>query len=64
MSYTKYYGDGDSKGFSTVEGTYKDNGFKVVKNECVAHVQKHVGTAFRKLKRKVWVIKESLWIGS
>ena len=45
------YGDGDSKGFNGVENTYIDKGLKVVKKECVGHVQKRVGTALRKLKK-------------
>ena len=61
LRYTEYYGDGDSKGFNGVENTYKDSGIKVVKKECVGHVQKRVGTALRKLKKrkKVWAAKES-----
>jgi len=45
LRYTEYYGDGDSKGFTQVENTYKDKGVNIVKKECVGHVQKHVGTA-------------------
>ena len=52
LRYTEYYGDGDSKGFNGVENTYKDSGIKVVKKECVGHVQKRVGTALRKLKKE------------
>ena len=52
MSYTEYYGNGDSKGFNGVEKTYIDKELKVVKKECVGHVQKRVGTALRKLKKK------------
>lgn len=52
LRYTEYYGDGDSKGFNGVEKTYIDKGLKVVKKECVGHVQKRVGTALRKLKKE------------
>ena len=52
LQYTEYYGDGDSKGFNGVENTYMDNGLKVVKKECLGHVQKRVGTALRKLKKE------------
>ena len=52
LRYTDYYGDGDSKGFNGVEKTCIDKGLKVVKNECVGHVQKHLGTALRKLKKE------------
>ena len=51
LRYTEFFGDGDSKGFPTVENTYKD--FKVVKKECIGHVQKHFGTRLRKLKKSV-----------
>ena len=51
LRYTEYYGDGDSKGFSGVENTYIEKELKVVKKECVGHVQKRVGTALRKLKK-------------
>ncbi|KAK3751312.1 hypothetical protein QZH41_007109 [Actinostola sp. cb2023] len=52
LQYTEYFGDGDSKGFSAVENTYRDNGVTVIKKECVGHVQKRVGTALRKLKKE------------
>ena len=52
LRYTEYYGDGDSKGFSGVKNTYIEKGLKVVKKECVGHVQKRVGTALRKLKKE------------
>ena len=40
LRYTEYFGDGDSKGFSAVENVYTD--MKVIKKECVGHVQKRV----------------------
>ena len=49
--YTQFYGDGDSKSFSSVENIYSD--IKVVQLECVGHVQKRMGTRLRKLKKKV-----------
>ena len=52
LRYTEYYGDRDSKGFNGVGKTYIDKGLKVVKKECVGHVQKRVGTALRKLKKE------------
>ena len=49
LCYTDYYGDGDSKSFSSVEHVYSP---KVVKKkECIGHVQKRVGTRLRKLKK-------------
>lgn len=50
LKYTKYYGDGDSKGFISVQNTYGDN--SVEKLECIGHVQKRVGSRLRKLKSK------------
>ena len=52
LCFAEYYGDGDSKGFNKGENTYVDRGLKVVKKECVGHVQKRVGTALRKLKKE------------
>jgi hypothetical protein len=52
LQYTEYFGDGDSKGFSEVQDIYSKESVKVVKKECVGHVQKRVGTALRKLKKE------------
>jgi hypothetical protein len=52
LQYTEYFGDGDSKGFSEVQDIYTNENVKVVKKECVGHVQKRVGTALRKLKKE------------
>ena len=52
LQYTEYYGDGDSKGFTEVEDTYVEEDVKVVKKECVGHVQKRLGTALREFKRR------------
>jgi hypothetical protein len=49
LRYTCYYGDGDSKAFKSIEDIYGDD--KVIKMECVGHVQKRVGTRLRKLKK-------------
>ena len=49
MRYTQLYRDGNSK-FIAVENIYK--GIKVVKRECIGHVQKRVGTHLRKLKKE------------
>ena len=51
LQYTEYFGDGDSKAFNEVQNIYGNN-VEVVKKECVGHVQKRVGTALRKLKKK------------
>ena len=51
LRYTQFYGDGDSKSFSSVENIYSD--IKIVKLECVGHVQKRMGTSLRKLKKEV-----------
>ena len=48
--YTKYVGDGDSKGFDNIVNSYE--GMPVEKLECIGHVQKRVGTRLRNLKKK------------
>ena len=45
LQYTEYFVDGDSIGFSEVQDIYSKESVKVVKKECVGHVQKRVGTA-------------------
>ena len=50
LRYTRYLGDGDSKGFESVKSVYL--GAQVEKLECVGHVQKRVGTRLRNLKKK------------
>ncbi len=51
--YDELFGDGDSKSFNAVENVYKEEYDVVVKKkECVGHVQKRLGTAFRKLKKE------------
>ncbi|GFT68070.1 uncharacterized protein TNCV_1538671 [Trichonephila clavipes] len=49
LQYTKYYGDGDSKGFLQVKDIYGEN--SVTKRECIGHIQKGVGSRLRKLKK-------------
>ena len=51
LRYTKYLGDGDSKGFDTV--AEKHPALKMKKLECVGQVQKRVGKRLRTLKKKV-----------
>ena len=53
LQYDTLFGAGDSKSFSAVEKVYKEEYDVVVKKkECVRHVQKRLGTAFRKLKKE------------
>lgn len=54
LRYTEYFGDGDSKSHVVVENVYNTggDGVKVVKKECVGHVQKRVGTALRKVRKE------------
>ena len=47
--YTEYYGDGDSKAYSTVRNIYE--GKEVAKFECIGHYQKRIGTRLLKLKK-------------
>ena len=52
LYYTKFFGDGDSKSYSSVKDIYSDVGVDVTKYECIGHVQKRMGTALRKLKKE------------
>lgn len=52
LRYTVLYSDGDSKSYNQVKDVYSADGIQVVKRECIGHVQKRVGTAFRKLKKE------------
>ena len=52
MYYTKFYGDGDSKGFHAVERIYEETGKPVQKLGCIGHVQRRMGTQLRKLKKE------------
>ena len=47
--YTGYYGDGDSKGFVSMQNIYALNVF--ILKEFIGHVHKCVGTHLRKLKK-------------
>ena len=57
LYYTKLFGDGDSKSYSSVKDIYSDFGINVAKYGCIGHVQKQMGTALRKLKKE----KKSIW---
>ena len=50
LQYTEFFGDGDSKAYLRVENFYENVHFE--NKECEEHVQKTVGTALRKLKKK------------
>ena len=52
LRYSEFFGDGDSKSYSTVKDVYEEDNITVVKKECVGHVQKRLGTALRKLKKE------------
>ena len=53
LKYTCYIGDGDSKGFNAVSQAKPYGDTDVIKDECIGHVQKRVGKAFRELKKKL-----------
>ena len=55
--YNEYFGDDDTKSFNVVKDVYKEHNVEVVKKECVGHVQKRLGTALWKLKKR----KETWW---
>ena len=51
LRHTEFYGDGDSKGHASIESIYPD--IEVIKQECIGHVQKRVGSRLKKLRQKV-----------
>lgn len=52
VRYTKYLGDGDTKGFQkVVESKPYGNNVKISKLECVGHVQKRLGARLRNLRK-------------
>lgn len=51
VRYTKYLGDGDSKGFKRVVESKPYGDVEVEKLQCVGHVQKRLGSRLRKLKK-------------
>ena len=53
LRYTTYIGDGDSKGYHAVTAAQPYGAdAQVVKEECIGHVQKRLGTALRNLKKE------------
>ncbi|GFY32648.1 uncharacterized protein TNCV_674031 [Trichonephila clavipes] len=57
--YTKYLGDGDSKGFLTIKEAKVYGETEVEKLECVGHVQKRMGTRLRNILKMSKGIKLS-----
>ena len=55
LMYTTFAGDGDSDCFGTVkeESEKLGIGYDIVKEECVGHIQKRLGTALRQLKLRM-----------
>ena len=55
LMYTTFAGDGDSDCFGTVkeESEKLGIGCDIVKEECVGHIQKQLGTALRQLKLRM-----------
>lgn len=51
LEYHTFIGDGDSKSYSAVKKAMPYGDVEVVKEECVGHVQKRVGSRLRTLKR-------------
>ena len=53
LEYRTYIGDGDSKGFNAVVDAKPYGGdVTIVKEECVGHIQKRVGSNLRELKKE------------
>lgn len=60
LRYTKYIGDGDSKGYSAVVAAdvYGDD-CVIEKHECIGHIQKRMGGRLRKLRKEYKKVKLS-----
>ena len=52
LNYTHYYGDGDSKSYSSVKISYEAVGKRVEDLECIADVQKEWGQLLGKLPKE------------
>lgn len=53
LRYTRYLGDGDSKGFANVlENNPYGVDVNITKLECVGHVQKRLGSRLKRMKRQ------------
>lgn len=53
LRYTRYLGDGDSKGFANVlENNPYGVDVNITKLECVGHVQKRLGSRLRRMKKR------------
>ena len=53
LRYTIFVGDGDSKAYDTVVATRPYGNIRIQKEECMNHVAKRLGSALRKLKKKL-----------
>ena len=55
LMYTTFVGDGDSDCFGTVKEECEKLGigYNIVKEECMGHIQKRLGTALRQLKLRM-----------
>ena len=50
LRYVSYIGDDDTSSFNEVNNSKPYGDFKILKEECVGHVQKHLGTRLRTLQ--------------
>ena len=55
LRYMSYIGDGDTSSFNEVNNSEPYGDFKIIKKECVGHVQKHLGTRLRTLQTSLKV---------
>ena len=53
LSYKTFIGDGDSSSYPNVVKANSFPDLKIEKGECIGHVQKHVGTNLRKLRKEL-----------
>lgn len=60
LRYTKYIGDGDSKGYcAVVEAKVYGDDVTIEKHECIGHIQKRMSGRLRKLRKEYKKVKLS-----
>ena len=55
LKYTEYVGDGDTNSFGAVQAALNEkygDAYQIVKEDCIAHIQKRMGAALRNYKNK------------
>ena len=58
LRYTTNIGDGDSGSYNSIVKADPYSGFEIVKDECVGHIQKRVGSQCRNLSQQKWLTEK------